>query len=155
MKTLPIDASEEQIRGLVIEWTELLARERYEEAMELILYEEKEYNGGKWTWTAEKLEAAIYSYGMPWYSREEIEEMFGEGEANHRVTSIDECPDREEVINSIDISAMGWQEENDISMVHFWQMPLDGKASDLTAIFHIRKIGENAVTLSLDDIHVM
>ena len=35
MKTLPITASKEEIRELVIEWNELLAQEKYKEAFEM------------------------------------------------------------------------------------------------------------------------
>ncbi|MDE6873465.1 MAG: hypothetical protein K2P87_03295 [Lachnospiraceae bacterium] len=39
MKILPMGAGEEAIRALVLEWSELLAQEKYQEALDLILYE--------------------------------------------------------------------------------------------------------------------
>ena len=36
MRTLAIDASDEEIRNLVVEWHELLAQRRYAEALELL-----------------------------------------------------------------------------------------------------------------------
>ena len=40
-------------------------------------------------------------------------------------------------------------------MVHYDNVPLDGKPSDLTARFHIKKIEGGHITLEFLDIHVM
>ncbi len=41
MKILPVTASKEEIRELVIAWNELLAQEKYTEALEMFLLDEK------------------------------------------------------------------------------------------------------------------
>lgn len=51
MRTLSIDASDEEIRNLVIEWNELLAAEKYEEALSMFLSDNLEVE-----WTADLLE---------------------------------------------------------------------------------------------------
>ena len=62
MKTLPIDADQEEIKKLVVEWNELLAQEKYEEALELILHDDTQKIDGKtWVWTPQKLEAAVFT----------------------------------------------------------------------------------------------
>ena len=70
MKTLPIDADQEEIKNLVVEWNELLAQEKYEEALELILHDDTQKIDGKtWVWTPQKLEAAVFTYGLPWFTK--------------------------------------------------------------------------------------
>lgn len=69
MRTLPITASKEEIRELVIAWNELLAQGKYKEALEMFLFTED--------WTPELLESAVYTYGCPGYTREEAEKEFG------------------------------------------------------------------------------
>lgn len=72
MKTLPITASNEEIKELVIEWNELLAQEKYKEAFEMFLIDEN----SELNWTPELLESAVYTYGCPGYTREEAEKEF-------------------------------------------------------------------------------
>jgi len=40
-------------------------------------------------------------------------------------------------------------------MVHYDDVPLSGYRSDLTARFHIMRVGEDRLTLEFLDIHVM
>ena len=42
-----------------------------------------------------------------------------------------------------------------LGMVHYDDVPLDGFRSDLTARFHIRRVGPDRLTLEFLDIHVM
>ena len=98
MRTLPITASKEEIRELVIEWNELLAQEKYKEAFEMFPAENNELD-----WTPELLESAVYTYGCPGYTREEAEREFGS--SDYKVTSILENPDKDKIIESIDISS--------------------------------------------------
>ena len=98
MKTLPITASKEEIRELVIEWNELLAQEKYKEAFEMFPAENNELD-----WTPELLESAVYTYGCPGYTREEAEREFGS--SDYKVTSILENLDKDKIIESIDISS--------------------------------------------------
>ncbi len=54
-------------------------------------------------WTPELLEFAVYTYGCPSYTREEAEEKFGF--SDYKVTSILENPNKDKIIDSIDISS--------------------------------------------------
>ena len=149
MKTLPITASKEEIRELVIEWNELLAQEKYREAFEMFPAENNELD-----WTPELLESAVYTYGCPGYTREEAEREFGS--SDYKVTSILENPDKDKIIESIDISSdYGWMSKNDIAVIHYDRVPLNGVMSDLTARFFVRKVTDDKLTLVFIDLHVM
>lgn len=149
MKTLPITASKEEIRELVIEWNELLAQEKYKEAFEMFPAENNELD-----WTPELLESAVYTYGCPGYTREEAEREFGS--SDYKVTSILENPDKDKIIESIDISFdYGWMGKNDIAVIHYDHVPLNGVMSDLTARFFVRKVTDDKITLVFIDLHVM
>lgn len=149
MRTLPITASKEEIKELVIEWNELLAQEKYKEAFEMFLAENNELD-----WTPELLESAVYTYGCPGYTREEAEKEFGS--SDYKVTSILQNPNRDQIIESIDISSdYGWMGKNDIAVIHYGNVPLNGMMSDLTAIFFVRKVNDDQLTLSFVDLHVM
>ncbi len=148
MKILPITASQEEIKKLVIEWNELLAQEKYKEALEMFLIDESH------VWTPELLESAVYGYGCPGYTREEAKKEFGS--ADYKVTSIFDNPNRDKILESIDISsAYKWIGENDIAVIHYDNIPLNGMMSDLTAKFFVRKINNNEITLAFIDLHVM
>jgi hypothetical protein len=54
MRTLAIDASDDEIRSLVVEWHELLAQRRYSEALELLPHSTIEVD-----WTPELLDEVI------------------------------------------------------------------------------------------------
>ena len=45
--------------------------------------------------------------------------------------------------------------ENDPAVIHYDNVPLNGNMSDLTAIFFVRKVDEDNLTLSFIDLHVM
>ena len=150
MRTLPITASKEEIRKIVIEWNALLAQEKYKEAFEMFpVVEDFELH-----WTPELLESAVYTYGCPGYTREEAEEKFGF--SNYKVTSILENPDKDKIIDSIDISSdYSWMGKDDVAVIHYDNVPLNGKMSDLTAKFFVRKVNDNEITLVFIDLHVM
>lgn len=44
MNKLPIDISENEIKGLIIEWNELMTQEKYTEALELVPYDIQHYH---------------------------------------------------------------------------------------------------------------
>ncbi len=147
MRTIPITASKEENRELVIEWNEFLAQEKYKEALEMFLLDED-------SWTPELLESAVYTYGCPGYTREEAQKEFGR--ADYKVTSILDNPDRDTIIDSIDISSdYGWMGSDDIAIIHYDNVPLNGTMSDLTARFFVRKVNEDEITLAFIDLHVM
>ena len=49
----------------------------------------------------------------------------------------------------------GWMGKEDIAVIHYDNVPLNGKMSDLTARFFVRKISEDELTLAFIDLHVM
>lgn len=149
MRTLPIDVSDEEIKKLVIEWNELLAVEKYEEALSMFLSDNFEAE-----WTPDLLEQAVYGYGIIGYTREEIKEMFGP--EDYKITSIFDNKEKDKIINSIEVSRdWNFKDESIIGMVHYDCVPLNGELSDLTARFHIKKIDANNITLIFLDLHVM
>ncbi|MDE6363850.1 MAG: hypothetical protein K2L86_06230 [Lachnospiraceae bacterium] len=150
LRTLPANADEIDLIKLLIEWTEYLAQEKYKEALEMFLLDEN----NELDWTPELLESAVYTYGCPGYTREEAEKEFGS--ADYKVTSVLRNPDREEIITGIDISSdFGWMGKDDIAVIHYENVPLNGKMSDLTARFFVRRISDAALTLAFIDLHVM
>ena len=150
LRTVPADADELELIKLLIEWTEYLAQEKYKEAFEMFLLDEK----NELDWTPALLESAVYTYGCPGYTREEAEQEFGS--ADYKVTSLLDNPDKEEIITGIDISSdYGWMGKEDVAVIHYDNVPLNGKMSDLTARFFVRKISEDELTLAFIDLHVM
>lgn len=149
MRTLSIYASDEEIKNLIIEWNELLAVEKYEEALSLFHSDNLEVE-----WTPNLLEQAIYGYGIIGYTREEIKEMFGP--EDYKITSIIDNKEKEKIINSIEVTRdWNFKDENIIGMVHYDCVPLNGELSDLTARFYIERIDESNITLKFLDLHVM
>lgn len=171
MKTLTINATDEEICTLVIEWSELLAQEKYAEAIDLILCENTQViDGETWIWTPEKLELAVYTYGMPWYTKEQYDAEYGDEFSNLKVTSLYDSHRNEKLIEGIDIEinrytvsrerAELWcisnsDYENIVGDVLYTGVPLNGDLSDLTALFFLKKVDESNMTLSFRELHVM
>jgi hypothetical protein len=127
MRTLAIDASDDEIRSLVVEWHELLAQRRYSEALELLPHSTIEVD-----WTPELLDEVI--------------------------TTLLGRPDRNEIIAKMSVDRQnlyGLDATAYLGMVHFDDVPLSGFRSDLTARFHIKRIGSDRLTLEFLDLHVM
>ncbi len=149
LRTLPVDAGREQILELLADWTELLAEERYQEALDSFLVDSSEVD-----WTPELLESAVYGYGCGGHTREEAAKEFGR--ADYKVTSLRNSPRRAEIHQRIDISSdYAWMGPDDIAVIHYDGVPLNGEPSDLTAKFFLRKLDETAMTLAFIDLHVM
>ena len=149
LRTLPAGAGREEIIGLLEDWTELLAAERYEEALNMFLIDTSSGD-----WTPELLESAVYGYGCAGYTREDAAREFGR--ADYKVTSLKSSPHREEIRKAIDISSdYGWMGRDDIAVIHYDKLPLNGEPSDLTARFFIRKLDDKTITLAFMDLHVM
>ena len=146
MRTLPRAASDDDIRALVVEWSELLAQKRYQDALELFPASAE----SQAEWTPQVLEAWIANYGSP----EPIP-----GERLHELTSLIAREDAQDIIrNKINIdreNLYGLQPDTYLGMVHYHDVPLDGQRSDLTARFHIMKVDGDKLTLEFLDIHVM
>lgn len=150
LRTLPLPVNDLEIIKLLIEWTELLAQERYKEALEMFLIDKNI----ELDWTPELLESAVFTYGCPGYTREEAEREFGS--ADYKVTSLQDSPDKQQIIMDIDISSdYEWKGDDDLAVIHYEEIPLNGEMSDLTARFFVRKISENQYTLAFIDLHVM
>ena len=148
MKTLPVDADRQSIIGLLEEWTELLAQEKYAEALDLLPPDPDQ------NWTPELLESDVYGYGLPGCTREEIERDFGS--ADYKVTSLRDCPDREKILRMLDVSYFTPKGRPDeLGMVHYECVPLNGEMSDLTGIFYLKKVSDTAMVLEFHDLHVM
>jgi len=148
MRILPIDANEQKIKNLIIEWNELLAVEKYEEALAMFLTDKEG------AWTPDLLEQAVYGYGIIGHTREEVKDMFGF--ADYKVTSIFDNKEKDKIINGIEVSTdWNFKDKSLLGMVHYDYVPLNGELSDLTARFYIKKIDENHITLVFLDLHVM
>ncbi|MHB0937723.1 MAG: hypothetical protein ACYDCO_04885 [Armatimonadota bacterium] len=155
MRTLPVTASDGAIKALVVEWIELLAQKRFREALAILPYSTEEYH-----WTPELLQRAIEGYGSPSQDEETISDMCKEwGVDRFEVTTLAGRPDKDEVLRKwIDVdrdASFGLDPAQYLGMVHFHAVPLCGELSDLTARFHIKKVGEDRLTLEFLDLHVM
>ncbi|OUP06733.1 hypothetical protein [Anaeromassilibacillus sp. An200] len=174
MKTLPISAGKNEIKNLVIEWNELLAQEKYSEALDLILYDDtQQIDGEEWIWTPERLETAVFTYGQPWYSKEDMKQLYGlDYSIDSKVTSLLTDSDKENRLENIKISIDFFDDvisadkaeiwgisklnyKNIIGEIFFDGIPIDGERSDLTALFWIIRVSKNDITLVFRDLHMM
>ena len=148
MRTLPIDAEDQEIIALLEEWTELLAQEKYAEALDMLSPDPEQH------WTPELLESDVYGYGLPGYTREEAEREFGR--ADYKITSLRSSPYREQILQSIDIERFTPKARPEqLGMVHYEKIPLNGEMSDLTGIFFLKKVSDTSMILEFHDLHVM
>ena len=142
MRTLPITASDSEIKALIAEWSELLAQKRFQEALDMFPCAEAP--------TASELEATIAGYGSP--------DPFPDGR-RFEVTTLLGRPDRDYIIqNRMEVDRKNLYALNPadyLGMVFYDSVPLNGEQSDLTAQFYIRRIGRDELTLEFVDIHVM
>lgn len=159
MHILPQNASREDILNLLITWTELLAQEKYDEAFAMFPCDCPDLE-----WTPWLLESAIYTYGCPGYTREEAEREFGS--ADYKATSLLASPYKDEVLEAIKIEYFTLTQEqgkamllkdyeNVIGDIHYDNFLLNGKISDLTARFWLKKWEEDRMVLVFQDLHVM
>jgi hypothetical protein len=154
VRTLAIDASDEEIRNLVVEWHELLAQRRYAEALELLPHSSEETD-----WTPELLDEVIQGYGVIGGDRETLDFLLKHhGVQRFEITTLVGRPDRDEIIARISVdreNLYGLDPVEYLGMVHFDDVPLSGFRSDLTARFQIKRIGSDRLTLEFLDLHVM
>ncbi len=160
MKTLPDNATDEQIRQLVIDWIELLADERYTEALEWLYmgqldpYRDGFHPDGE-RWTPDILRLAIASYGV----------MAPEFDRGYRV--VPATPLRAEVFaqyfqldRSIEFEWVPTPEDY-LGIIHCY-LPLtcpdpvndfaDDEISDLSLIVFVRRV-DDRLALELSQIH--
>lgn len=155
MKELPIDASDDTLRDLVVEWSELLADERYSEALAMFLHTDVNFS-----WTPALLELVIRGYGVPDPDQETLEYMHEEYKVERFVvTTLRGRDDYSDIRNNrIDVdreNLYGLAPDHYLGMVHYNDVPLNGFRSDLTARFHIKRVGADQMTLEFLDLHVM
>jgi hypothetical protein len=148
MVTFDESATEDEIRAAVVAWSELLAQEKHAEALAMFLQTREAIGYG---WTPEFLRHLISNYGC--YRP-------GVDSSEHReVTSLFAQPDPEKYIaDAIEVdreNLYGRDPEQYVGMVHYNNVPLDGEPSDLTARFHIKRVGPGRITLEFLDIGEM
>lgn len=143
MHTFATSASDDEIKQAVVEWSELLARKRFADALDMFPPAEPEM-------TADELPKWIAGYGSP--------EPYPDGRT-YELTSLRALPEFEDIVRTrIDVdreNLYGLDPAHYVGMVHYDDVPLNGRPSDLTARFHIKKVGEDRITLEFLDIHVM
>lgn len=148
MTTFAADCSDEEIRKAVVQWSELLARGRFAEALAMFPHTSESFG---FEWTPERLEEWVSNYGC-------ARQDYDSGE-HRKVTSLFEQPNSEEFIRKavkVDrVHLFGLDPKDYVGMVHYDDVQLDGEPSDLTARFHIKKVGATVLTLEFLDIHVM
>ena len=128
----------------MIEWPEHLAAGRFEEALSMFPCSDEEM-----AWTGDKLANWISHYGS--------DDPDPDGN-EFTLTSLPACASREEINRCIVVDRAhlyGLPKDRYLGMVHYRDVPLDAEPSDLTARFHIMKVGADRFTLEFLDIHVM
>lgn len=160
MRKLPIQATDLQVKLLVVEWTEFLAKKRFSDALDMFQYSNREN-----AWTPELLKKTIAGYGTSDLDEETWAFMLQDWEVTEfevtefEVKTLEGRTDKEEIIHErIEVdreNLYGLDPEMYIGMVHYNDVPICGSRSDLTARFHIRKTGDGHLTLEFLDLHVM
>jgi hypothetical protein len=149
---ISIRSSDDDIRKLVVEWSEAIARGDFESAVAMF--------PSDGDWTPELLRKTIQGYGVPDIDAVTLASMLEEWEVDEfRITTIFSVTNPEEFIHTaIDVdreSLYGLDPRQYLGMVHYNDVPLSGHVSDLTARFHIKKVAKDKLTLEFLDIHVM
>lgn len=148
MTTFAVSCSDEDIRKAVVGWSELLAKGKFAEALAMFLHTSDSFG---FEWTPEHLEDWVSNYGC-------ARKDYDSGEYR-KVTSLFDQPNSELFIRkAIKVnrqSLYGLDPKEYVGMVHYDDIPLTGVPSDLTARFHIKKVGVEEITLEFLDIHVM
>jgi hypothetical protein len=143
IRTFPVDADDDAIRNLVVEWSELLAKKRFRDAIAMFEVAEP-------TMTPILLERVIANYGSI--------DPYPDGRT-YELTSIFALDDFANIIaNGIEVdreNLYGLDPARYVGMVHYDDVPLDNAPGDLTARFHIKRVGNDQLTLEFLDIHVM
>lgn len=150
--TISIRADDDDIRKLVVDWSEAIARGDFASAVAMFPSAEE--------CTPELLRKTIQGYGVPDLDDETLRSMLADWKVDEfRITSLFEVANPEEFIrNAIEVdreSLYGLNPREYLGMVHYGDVPLSGSISDLTARFHIKKVGRDKLTLEFLDLHVM
>lgn len=139
MVRLSKDATDEQILDVLRDWIELLAQDKYNEAFEMFRYGE---NSG---WTPEHIRTWINNCTAwePW----DTGEVF-------KVTSL-----KEPISGKSYNCDVNWWDSpppncKECKGVVYFDLPLNGEWSDITAMFDIIEL-DDCLILELDDIHIL
>ena len=136
MIVLPKDATDEDIINVVRDFVNLLAKERYVEAFEMM------YRNSKDEMSPELIKRLIEGYGFD----ESVKDVF-------RVTSLEEMKNQEPEFQIDWLESVKGEKPREIGTIHY-DLPINGEWSDLTAIFDVYEL-ENGIALSLYDIHIL
>ncbi|RZJ11143.1 MAG: hypothetical protein EOP39_06985 [Rubrivivax sp.] len=149
--TLPLAATDQQIRDIVKAWSELLAQEDHEAALSLI-------PSASGRWTPDRLRRAIEGYGVAEQDEATLALLLEEhGVERFVVTSLNDQADFDP-IRHIDVDRgdpFDVETGKSFGSVLYTDIPLNGSPSDLTAEFDIKRCGLDALTLEFLNIHVM
>lgn len=144
MHAFPISASDDEIKSSVVDWSELLAQQRFGDALTMFP------PAAESEMTPTRLARWIANYGA--------DDEFPDGRV-FAVTSLRALPQFADIVSrriEVDRENLYSLDPNDyVGMVHYSDVPLDGKPSDLTARFYIKQMGNDRITLEFLDIHVM
>ena len=145
MQTLPIIATDNEIKALVVEWSELVAQKEFQEALDFLPPCDIWQN-----WSPKELEETIAGYGSPNPHPDGV---------RFELTTLLSRGDKDDIIqNSIKVdrvNSFGLDPERYVGMVPYDDVPLNNQRSDLTARFHIKRVGNDRLTLEVLDIHMM
>jgi hypothetical protein len=162
MTVLPVDATDEQIKQLVIDWIAVVAEERYEEALAMLyqgninpFWDSADPDGQRWT--PELLQLVLTTYGV-------FDLQFDEGYRMDRVTDLrQEAFSRQFELERLQEQRWNLVPEEYAAMVHCW-IPLrcddpeldfaEDEISDLTLRMYVRRV-PSGLALELSTIHSM
>lgn len=153
MITLPVTCTDDEIRQVVVDWSELLAAGKFDEALEMCPPKSDSH------WTSDLLQRNIAGYGFP----DEEPEGLARLHARHGVEKLEITPllgreDADDIIAGIDVdreNLYGMEAGEYTGMVHYDGVPLSHMRSDLTAIFAIRRVDPDRIALEFEELHVM
>lgn len=157
MKTLPLTASDDDIRNLVVEWSELMAIGEFDAAYRMLAFDNSD-----WDWPPELLANTIRGYGIADLHESDpttLGFILEEWETDElRMTTLDGREDRHQIVAEIDVDRENLRSlapSQYVGWVHYFDIPLNNERSDLTARFRIRRSGTDRIGLELLDIHVL
>ena len=137
MRTLAPTAEDAQILAVAREWVALLADERYEEAMALLSPSDQ--------WSPAMVQTWIQNYG--WH------EPPADGSV-YRVTDLAAATGATASFPRHEVDRFDHPAADGRVAAVWFDLPLNGRWSDLTATFVVRQLDQSLV-LELDDVHVM
>ncbi len=147
---------ERQVRSFIRHWVSLLAQQKYDDAIDLLLPEIPGASGSVNSneaaeWTPELLEAVVANYGLPepWEGRDQI----------YKVVPLDNFLRKDfESRLEVDFGSFETLGKDYLGGIHV-DLPLDyaeGNAvSDLTARFFFQRVSQSEMALVLLDIHML